>query len=149
MTGQGWSRLQWRNAVTPVQPPDNSSEGSRRLMSLGSLRRAIVTLLGTLQHHDMVHLLNVDIALRTGLAAFFTYPRNQIPAGDRKIENGRAFLAILLAASAYFPAGSDGQQFLYAGNVEPFFGQQFSQALEPLQIVIRIKPLSPSTSRLD
>jgi len=58
------------------------------------------------------------VALEIFIAASF---RLQLPARNRKIKHCRAVLALFFSTLTNFPAGGEGQEFLYPGNIKAVF----------------------------
>jgi hypothetical protein len=58
------------------------------------------------------------VALKIFIDASF---RLQLPARNRKIKHCRAILALFFSTLTNFPAGGEGQEFLYSGNIKAVF----------------------------
>lgn len=100
-------------------------------------------------HHDMIFLMEIDLALRAILSALLARIWDQIPAGHWKVKDSRALFSFFLAAAPDTPTRSNGEQLFYTGYIQPFFSEKLPEALEPSKIVIGIKSLAPSSGRPD
>jgi len=97
----------------------------------------------------VIHFLEIDFAIRAGVAGILAASRLQFPAGNRKIEDCGALPADVFSTSPDAPARCDGQKLLDTGDVEPFLRKQLPKAFQPLEVVVGIKSLSTSPCGLD